>query len=38
MHPKSLIIHFPKMVIVYYVIWLTVLETVEFEAEEFLIF
>ena len=37
MHPKGLVMYFQKMVIVHY-IWLTVLEIIEFEPEEFLIF
>ena len=38
MHPKNFIMHFQKMVIFYYILRLTVLETLEFEAEEFLLF
>ena len=38
MHPKGLVMHFQKMVIVHYIIWLTVLEILEFEPEEFFIF
>ena len=35
MHPKDLFMHFQKMVII--IPWLTVMKTLELEAEEFLI-
>ena len=38
MHPKRLVMHFQEMLFIYYKLWLTGLEALEFEPEEFLIF
>ena len=38
MHPKGLAMRFQKMVIGYDILWLAVLEILEFEEEEFFIF